>query len=177
MSDCPGFESLIQEKTFWDFVIDFSGFRGTQVEQSVGALKGISRLYVYISSDSVYEVCEKSHKGPTEERDSTRPESVEERERLNLLDNYGHEKLQGEEALYKQRWAGGMPFMALRLFDVIGPREPFLDVSITSQDSQCHEDSHTRAWIPTVLSVKFCVFGAPYFVCGEHGTVGVRPSR
>ena len=123
LSDCLEFERLIQEKIFWDFVIDFSGFRGTQVEQSVGALKGISRLYIYISSDSVYEVCEKSHKGPTEERDSTRPESVEERERLNLLDNYGHEKLQGEEALYKQRWAGGMPFMALRLPDVIGPRD------------------------------------------------------
>ena len=133
MSDCPGFESLIQEKTFWDFLIDFSGFRGTQVEQSVGALKGISRLYVYISSDSVYEVCEESHKGPTEERDSTRPESAEERERMNLFNNYGHEKLQGEEALYKQRWAGGMPFMALAC------------------DSLTSSDSANRFWMYQLL--------------------------
>ena len=67
------------------------------------------RLTLRMESGSANDKKKVFHKGPTEERDSTRPESFEERERLNSLHNHGHEKLQGEGALYKQRWAGSVP--------------------------------------------------------------------
>ena len=106
-----------------DAVVDFSAYNPYEVREAVAVLRGKVRLYIYISTDSVYEVCEKNHAGPSRETDASRPETKEEQDKLNSQDDYGHRKLQGEEVLMLQRQDGGFPFVALRLPDVIGPRD------------------------------------------------------
>ena len=86
-------------------------------------LAGKVGRYIYISSDSVYEVCSKNHTGPTVETDSVRPTDTKEQEILNKKDDYGHRKFAGEEVLVDQRNKGGMPYFFLRLPDVIGSRD------------------------------------------------------
>ena len=107
----------------YDAVIDFSSYNSNQVEQAIDVLQGRVGLYVYISTDSVYEVCDKDHKGPTKEEDAVRPKNRGKRLTMKRQEKYGHEKLACEEELRVQRQAGGFPYVALRLPDVIGPRD------------------------------------------------------
>ena len=52
------------------------------------------RRYIYISTDSVYEVCqEPSHDGLTLEEDAVRPEELNTREAYAKKDPYGSNKL------------------------------------------------------------------------------------
>jgi hypothetical protein len=56
--------------------------------------------YVYISTDSVYEVCvQPNHKGGRKEEDAKRPSDKSERDRLKEEDDYGDNKLEVEEVL------------------------------------------------------------------------------
>lgn len=55
-------------------------------------------VYVFISSDSIYEVCRGSATPRVAgEEDDKRPESEEERNLLNEGDSYGNDKLECEE--------------------------------------------------------------------------------
>lgn len=115
----------------WDMVVDFSAFDGADMRASLAGLGSSFKLYVYISSDSVYEVstwaAEKwlPPKGMGEdlcvaEDAAVRPSDQKQADALNKKDDYGHEKLQGEEVLLKE-----IPpqcrCISLRLPDVIGP--------------------------------------------------------
>ena len=61
------------------------------------------RRYIYISTDSVYEVCkEPSHEGPTLEEDAVRPEDPRERDAYAQRDLYGSNKLECKE--HKIQW-------------------------------------------------------------------------
>eukprot|EP00435_Cladocopium_sp_Y103_P062257 s637_g23.t2 len=117
----------------WDCVVDFSGFSGHDVEAALKGLGGAFQLYVYISSDSIYEVSSwayekwkprRSAHGSYEtsvcEHSGARPENQEQQDFLNNSDSYGHEKLQGEERLV-QGLPAGRRCLVLRLPDVIGP--------------------------------------------------------
>jgi dTDP-4-dehydrorhamnose reductase len=102
---CTELMQLISENTF-RLVVDFSAYKPEVLQESVEALKGKTDLYVYISSDSIYEVCEgraEVNGGLSRETDAVRPQTEEEQDRLNDLDEYGNEKLTGEEvrAYYK----------------------------------------------------------------------------
>ena len=104
----------------WDFVVDFCAFLASDAQSVLTALGGRFGHYVYISSDSVYEVSAPSvHGGPSVEEDARRPEEPAERARLAAADPYGDGKLAVEEALS----AAGVPYTALRLPDVLGPRD------------------------------------------------------
>ena len=118
------------EPNSYHAVLDFSGFQPTWVVEAVAALQDKARVYIYVSTDSVYEVTEVLPYKDTGKRlvetDAVRPENEEVRENLNEADGYGDEKLQGEEVLRKQRHAAsnqGIPFVSLRFADVIGPRD------------------------------------------------------
>lgn len=117
--ECP---ELLKSGAY-DIVIDFSSYTAKQIQQVVDILKDRVGLYIYISSDSIYEVCQKDHVAPTKEEDAVRPKSAKKRMQLRKTETYGHEKLACEEVLVKQRKAGGFPYVALRLPDVIGPRD------------------------------------------------------
>jgi UDP-glucose 4-epimerase len=41
----------------WEAVIDFSAFYSNQVKSVYSALRGLCNLYVFISTDSIYDVC------------------------------------------------------------------------------------------------------------------------
>ncbi|XP_023243209.1 chloroplast stem-loop binding protein of 41 kDa b, chloroplastic-like [Centruroides sculpturatus] len=123
LKHCSSFVSFIQNVKF-DFVIDFSCYHSKVLGDSLSLLTGKTDLYIFISTDSVYEVCvTKTPATESSEDDAVRPTNEEERSNLNSKDSYGHRKLACEELLNKQRSEGGIPFVILRLPDVIGPRD------------------------------------------------------
>lgn len=108
---------------YYDAVIDFSSYNARQMKQVVDILHGRVGVYIYISTDSIYEVCEKTHSKPSIEEDAVRPKSPKKRLELKREEKYAHDKLACEEVLEQERKSGGFPYVALRLPDVIGPRD------------------------------------------------------
>ena len=111
----------------WNIVADFCGFYAKDVECSMKGLDGRFKLYTFISSDSVYEVCSlPADIAVITESLSVRPADPAEQKRLRKLDDYGDGKLACEEVLKRfadSRVAAGQPppcIVALRLPDVIG---------------------------------------------------------
>jgi len=95
---CEELIKYVKETGFIDIVLDFSAYKSEVLEATLELLQGKVGLYVFISSDSVYEVCRPSAiPGKAKEEDAVRPEGDEEQDELNEADNYGHEKLAGEE--------------------------------------------------------------------------------
>lgn len=86
---------LSQEGFRFEAILDFSGFKAKQVEKVCRAIPhNAIRRYIYISTDSVYEVSIPKEKNlESVESDSVRPENPEEIARLKKLDSYAHHKL------------------------------------------------------------------------------------
>ncbi|XP_064641197.1 uncharacterized protein LOC135496024 [Lineus longissimus] len=121
-TSCPKLMRYIQFNIF-ESVVDVSGVDYHHVRDAITALRNRTKLYVYISSDSVYEVCNKSHSDPTKESDAVRPTSTAKVAEYANADAYGNKKFVSENDVIKQRLRGGFPFVILRLPDVIGPRD------------------------------------------------------
>ncbi|XP_045203480.2 uncharacterized protein LOC123556655 [Mercenaria mercenaria] len=124
---CAGLQHYIwstDAPPMFEAVVDFSAYHAFEITEALKLLEGKIKKYIYISSDSVYEVCNKTHSGPTREEDAVRPTEKAERDRFKLNDDYGNRKLECEEELEKQATSGtGVPYLSLRLPDVIGPRD------------------------------------------------------
>ena len=127
---CNDLLDEIQSTDEYYAVLDFSAFNPNWIKDAITALVGRVRVYVYVSTDSVYEVTEmESYKKTgrkSVETDAVRPVDGAIRERLNDRDRYGHRKLQGEEVLAEQRGSNqneGVPYISLRFADIIGPRD------------------------------------------------------
>lgn len=84
-----------------DVVLDFSSYNPSVLEATLELLKSTTvGVYVYISSDSIYEVCRSSTIPRfAVEEDDIRPQSEDERNLLNEADSYGNDKLMGEEVI------------------------------------------------------------------------------
>ena len=119
---------LIDTQLNFEALLDFSAYKGKDIRRVVTELPADKvKLYVYISSDSVYEVCvDKQHELNEEivlnESDSLRPDSKTRRNYLKDFDSYGHHKLKCEEVLADKSY-NQIPYICLRLPDVIGPRD------------------------------------------------------
>ncbi|KAI8511206.1 hypothetical protein Bbelb_103060 [Branchiostoma belcheri] len=73
LSECPALTLILRNTTF-EAVLDFNTFSGEQMLDSVSVVKNrVSGFYLYVSSDSVYDVCDRRHLGPTRESDAVRP--------------------------------------------------------------------------------------------------------
>ncbi|XP_052792287.1 uncharacterized protein LOC128226451 [Mya arenaria] len=123
---CAGLQHFIwslDSPPMFDAVIDFSAYHAFEISEALNMMNGKIKRYIYISSDSVYEVCNKSHSGFTREDDAVRPEAKVDRERYSANDDYGNRKLECEEVLRSQADSGGIPYVALRLPDVVGTRD------------------------------------------------------
>ena len=136
----------------YDAVIDFSSYNARQTKQVVDILKDRVGVYVYISTDSVYEVCDKTHSGPTTEEDAVRPKSPKKRMQLKREEKYAHDKLACEEVLQQQRKEGGFPYVALRLPDVIGPRDNSFRFWTYQLWIRIHKDIHHPLHMPEGVS-------------------------
>ena len=122
LENCEELFEFIKDNKF-DYVIDFSAYDRYAVEQAVKALKSKVGVYIYISSDSVYDACDKRYGDPVKETEAVRPEDPVIQSNMEHAFNYGHRKLEGEECLVEQRKDGGFPYVILRPPDVIGPRD------------------------------------------------------
>mmetsp|Transcript_73471 Transcript_73471/g.204106 ORF Transcript_73471/g.204106 Transcript_73471/m.204106 type:complete len:422 (-) Transcript_73471:65-1330(-) len=120
----------------WDLVADFSAFDAPDMRASLNGLGAKFKVYVYISSDSVYEVCawasdkwkprsSSAGQACVTENLSIRPPDKAKQDVLNEADSYGHEKLEAEEVLV-ERVPPGCRCLSLRLPDVIGPYDSTL---------------------------------------------------
>ncbi|XP_076102498.1 uncharacterized protein LOC143071799 [Mytilus galloprovincialis] len=123
LKDCNLLQSFLLESgesLYFDFVIDFSGYFSFQITDVLETFRNQIGKYIYISSDSVYEVCkEKHHYEFTVETDAVRPADEKLQQEFNEKDDYGHQKLECEEELIQD----GVPYLILRLPDVVGPRD------------------------------------------------------
>jgi len=122
---CKELMNVINKTDIFDVVLDFSGYEPKWIHDNCQVLKDKVGVYIYISTDSVYEVSiDKPTKRASIETDAVRPKDEKEVNLLKKKDPYGHYKLSGEEALkHYQKNKGGFPWVILRLADVIGPRD------------------------------------------------------
>lgn len=87
LESCPKLMQRIRETKKFDLVLDFSGYKSEWIGDAVKALKDKVGLYMYISSDSVYEVSEaKDEVRRSKESDAKRPKDPKRREELSLYD-------------------------------------------------------------------------------------------
>jgi len=114
----------------FDAVVDFSAYDARSTREATTLLRHKVDIYVHISTDSVYDVCDPEQRpvGPVREQDSIRPDDKGLREMLSTHHDYGHQKLEAEEELVIQRYnhtdgLPGIPYVILRLPDVLGPRD------------------------------------------------------
>ena len=137
---------------YYDAVIDFSSYNARQIKQVVEIMRGRVGLYIYISTDSIYEVCDKKHDGLTVEEDAVRPKSPKKRLQLKREEKYAHDKLACEEVLQEQRKEGGFPYVALRFPDVIGPRDNSFRFWTYQLWIKIHKDIHHPVHMPNGVS-------------------------
>jgi len=125
LRQCPDLMQVIETTEKFDIVLDFSGYEPKWIHDAATVLKGKVGLYIYISTDSVYDVSvDKPTRRASKETDAVRPSDKNEVKLLKRKDPYGHYKLACEEALAHYRSKeGGAPWVSLRLADVIGPRD------------------------------------------------------
>ena len=147
LASCPGLLTYLQKHSqvpggTIHTVLDFSAYSDEPIRTILPYLAACNSsnlmgsngtslirrpLYVFMSSDSVYEVCaDKRHNGAHVESDGVRPPASQDRHQLATADDYGDGKMRGEEYLREQHTActeGGLDYIALRLADVIGPRD------------------------------------------------------
>jgi len=116
----------LEDSEKWDLLLDFSLFHPKEVKGMLPIVNGRVHRYVFISSDSVYEVCPRALEKakPVVEADAVRPKSATQVQRLKHEDSYGHRKLECEEVLALHSEVDqDVEIVSLRLADVLGPRD------------------------------------------------------
>jgi nucleoside-diphosphate-sugar epimerase len=98
----------------WDLVIDFCSYERKDVKSVVRSLSGLVKLYIFISSDSVYEVSCTNHQvfdsqNRLKEESTLRPANQELIAHLANEDEYGHDKLKCEEYLASNLFLNSIP--------------------------------------------------------------------
>lgn len=122
---CGELIKVVEEKKFdkWDVVIDFSAFSDTAIKDSLNLLKQNARLYMFISTDLIYDVCDPPHNESIKESSGVKPEDEARRKLLEEHHNQANNKFKAEEVLIQQRADGGIPYIIFRLPDILGQRD------------------------------------------------------
>eukprot|EP00055_Hartaetosiga_balthica_P014560 m.80506 g.80506 ORF g.80506 m.80506 type:complete len:397 (-) comp8623_c0_seq3:81-1271(-) len=120
---------VLRKEEIW-IVVDFSGYHKQWLVDFIELMveeKRVIQTYVYISTDSVYEVCCDNSDGDSDdyvkEGNDRRPMDKEMRKKLARRDSYGASKWRCEHVLKSLGKEHNFPFIILRLADVIGPRD------------------------------------------------------
>lgn len=119
---------LVNSTTRFDAVVDFSSRTSEELKQALQVLKKRVGVYIFISSHAVYDVSKNITHGETMlyESDAVRPGkeiSPLARYELKGKSKYGDQVLECEETLSTQFNSGGFPYVALRIANVMGPKE------------------------------------------------------
>lgn len=162
----------------YDAVVDFSTYRSAQMTSMLSIIAAKAPLYIYISTDSVYEVCPPSeHGGPSKETDALGPKRAKE---VADNDDYGREKLLAEHVLegdFKEHTDAR--FIVLRLPDVVGPRDRTRRWWRYQLWLAMHQKLNMSVHIPPFLTEKKLSFVysddvaqlIAQFINGDHQTV------
>ncbi|KAL8438446.1 hypothetical protein Efla_002196 [Eimeria flavescens] len=126
--DAEGFAAALSEAAQsepWLGVVDFSGYKPRHIKAALNGLADSGfGVYIFISTDSVYEVSDSSawaEAAWVEEEMARRPADRQKAKVLQKMDSYAHEKLKCEELLSEFAAERKQRVVALRLADVIGP--------------------------------------------------------
>jgi len=139
-----------------DVVVDLSGMNGPHVRSALSILSGRVGRWIFISSDSVYEVCPPiAGKNSTTEDMAARPTSVAEAALLARRDAYGNAKLEAEEALAAQ---AAVPWVTLRMADVIGQRDNTFRLWVYLLWISAHEKMRIPVHLPSMLTRRPLAF-------------------
>ena len=115
--------ALLGEDSSWDAIVDIPGDEHGPYElgETLAAVQGRVGLYVLVSHGMVYDVCERSLPAPlTEDRHAAKPEDEGERILLESHHKKADLKFRSEELLRNHSRDSGVPYVILRLPDVIG---------------------------------------------------------
>lgn len=109
----------LQTDTIYDFVIDYSSFQAIQINQIFDILQKRMKMYIYISTDSVYDVLSLKYDRHTLE------DTVNGTVDLSMINDtieypYGTNKLLCEQSLKKQHVKYGFKYTILRMPDAFG---------------------------------------------------------
>lgn len=104
----------------FDAIIDFSATDVKKVEPFYNLCRNCAEVYIYISSDSCYEVCEKTVCQASREEDAVRPIDENLRSQLAESDTYGNGKMEVEEFL-RQKHENEGHFFTLRFTKAYRP--------------------------------------------------------
>ena len=74
---------FVNNRKSHDYAIDFSGYKRKFVKYIINNGPDIKKMYIFISTDSVYEVCKPITKSPIVEDCAVRPKDKIEQEKLN----------------------------------------------------------------------------------------------
>ncbi len=91
----PFINDYLEDENFkFDAVIDFSAYENRVIKNALNDIPADKiKLYILISTDSVYEVCLTNEATELREIDSIRPVCQKERKKMKKFDSYGHHKL------------------------------------------------------------------------------------
>ncbi len=108
----------------WAAVVDFCAYQRKEVKSVIRGLKDLVKLYIFISTDSIYDVCDQTGLStPVLEEEAVRPLDDKSLYKKAEDEEYGHDKLRCEEYLrsHASSLSDGIPYVCLRLPDVLGP--------------------------------------------------------
>ena len=88
-------KNYLNDKNFkFEAIIDFSAYKLRDIKNVIEKLSHDRfKSYIFISTDSIYEVCQVNKNDMMLETDSIRPESDDLRKQFKSYDSYGHHKL------------------------------------------------------------------------------------
>ncbi|XP_065667099.1 uncharacterized protein LOC105847697 [Hydra vulgaris] len=138
---------------FYDFVLDFSSYQKQHIEQTIDILKSRVGLYIFLSTDAVYELkSSKSHTSTHAPRylreDGVRSELDYQTKKMS---KYASNKLDCEKALVKQRQLSGFPYVILRLATVIGERDTTLRWWVYQTLMKVHKYINVKVPLPIAV--------------------------
>ncbi|EGR34125.1 nad dependent epimerase, putative [Ichthyophthirius multifiliis] len=105
----------------WSAVYDFCGYKYSEVQCTYEALKGLIDIYVFISTDSIYDACDKKIRQSNLQTQQILIKIYLNRNGNQFIKEQHAHKLKCEEFLYHYTQKDIFPFVILRLPDVIGP--------------------------------------------------------
>ena len=120
--DCTELQEFVAGQERFDFVIDFSAYNAKEMETSIKLLKNKVGVYIFMSTDSVYDACGVPYTGEKHKEEACIVPKHQLEEDAEV--DYGEGKIQAEKVLIDQKQQeNGFDYIILRCPETFGPRD------------------------------------------------------